>query len=165
MQQVTGFITDHNALIILGLVVVDFVLLLIAISLWVGIRRITRRRNAKLDGGHVGEIVDYLTDQSRVLDVIKGVLEDISNRQDDLDVAQTWCVQGVGMARFDAYDDVGGEQSFALALLDANRTGVVVSSLYGRQDCRVYIKGINKGEGERALSEEERRAVSAALRQ
>ena len=65
--------------------------------------------------------------------------------------ALTWCVQRVGMARFDAFDDVGGEQSFALALLDANNTGVVVTSLYGRQDCRVYIKGINKGEGERVF--------------
>jgi hypothetical protein len=72
------------------------------------------------------------------------------------------CVKRMGIVRFNAFDDVGGEQSFALALLNAERDGVVVSSLYGRQDARLYAKSIVKGEGERPLSDEERRAVDKA---
>lgn len=165
MQQVEGFIRDYNALIILGLAALDLILLMVAVSLSARFSKFARRRKVKLDSGQLGEIVDYITDQSHTLDAIKNTLSGVSTKQDDLDTALAWCVQHVGVVRFNAFDDVGGEQSFTLALLDANKTGVIISSLHGRQDCRAYIKSIDKGETERLLSEEEQRAVKAALRQ
>ena len=86
MQQVADFVRDYNALIILGLVAVDLVLLLIAVSLSVKLRGFTRQRNAKLDSGQVGEIVDHITDHAHTLDAIKNTLTEVSGRQDDLDV-------------------------------------------------------------------------------
>ena len=74
-------------------------------------------------------------------------------------------MQKIGVVRFNAFDDVGGEQSFALAILDSNKTGVVVSSLYGRQDARLYAKAIVDGQGDRQLSDEERSALDQALAQ
>jgi hypothetical protein len=67
------------------------------------------------------------------------------------------------VVRFNAFDDIGGEQSFAVALLDANGNGVVLSSLYGRQDSRLYAKTIAGGEPDRPLSSEEKRALDQAL--
>ncbi len=67
------------------------------------------------------------------------------------------------MVKFDAFEDVGGEQSFVAALLDSSKNGIVLSSLYGRQESRLYAKGIVNGEGDRALSDEERRALDKAL--
>lgn len=68
----------------------------------------------------------------------------------------------VGLVRFDAFEDVGGEQSFALAIYDEEGDGVVVSSLIGRTDCRVYCKAIHAGRAERDLSREERLAIEEA---
>lgn len=74
------------------------------------------------------------------------------------------CLQRVNLIRYDAFDDVGGEQSFALALLDAEGDGVILSSIYTRQDVRVYAKSIRKGEASHGLSREERLALASPTR-
>ncbi|MBI2843486.1 MAG: DUF4446 family protein [Armatimonadetes bacterium] len=71
-------------------------------------------------------------------------------------------MQKVGLVRFDAFPDVGGEQSFALALLDRDLNGVVLSNLYSRSDSRVYAKEVAEGRSEHALSDEEQEALRRA---
>jgi hypothetical protein len=68
----------------------------------------------------------------------------------------------LGLVRYDAFDDVGGAQSFALALFDERGDGAVVTSLIGRTDCRVYCKPLLSGRSERSLSQEEQRAIEEA---
>lgn len=75
------------------------------------------------------------------------------------------CIQKVGLVRFNAFSDVGGEQSFALALLDGRDKGVVLSSLYGRSEARVYAKIVEGGQSPHALSEEEQKALTIAKNQ
>ena len=72
-------------------------------------------------------------------------------------------LQRVGIVRFNPFEDTGGNQSFALALLDANGDGLVVSSLHARGGTRVYAKAVVGGKAEAALSEEETRALREAL--
>ena len=72
-------------------------------------------------------------------------------------------VQRIGLVRFDAFEDMGGQLSFALALLDADGTGVVLSSINGRRETRVYAKSIERGESALTLSEEERESVRRAM--
>ncbi|RYG68188.1 DUF4446 family protein, partial [bacterium] len=67
-----------------------------------------------------------------------------------------------GFVRYDAFDEVRGENSFSLAVLDARGDGVVLTSIVGREEGRVYCKGIVQGRPDRALSDEERRAIDAA---
>jgi hypothetical protein len=72
------------------------------------------------------------------------------------------CLQRVGLVRYDAFADVGGEQSFSLALLDGSSNGLVVSGLYSRNDMRVYAKPVVAGRSPMSLTEEEMRAISGA---
>lgn len=69
----------------------------------------------------------------------------------------------VGLVRFNPFEDTGGNQSFALALLDQHGDGLVMSSLHARAGTRVYGKAIAKGRSEAALSEEEAEALKLAL--
>ncbi len=71
-------------------------------------------------------------------------------------------VARVGVVRFNPFEDTGGNQSFALALLDARNDGVVISSLHSRQQTRVYLKSIAGGRAEAALSDEESEALRRA---
>jgi hypothetical protein len=75
---------------------------------------------------------------------------------------QRRCVQHVAVVRYDAFEDVGGEQSFALAALDERGVGVVLSSVYSRSDVRVYAKEMRNGKPSHALSSEEQRAIARA---
>lgn len=68
----------------------------------------------------------------------------------------------LGLVRFDAFEDVGGSQSFALALYDDHGNGAVLNGLIGRTDCRVYCKPLVSGRSDRTLSQEESRAVEEA---
>jgi hypothetical protein len=73
------------------------------------------------------------------------------------------CVQRSAVVRFDAFTDVGGRQSFSLALMDEPGNGLVLTSVYGREGCRVYAKALREGASDVPLSEEERQAVQQAF--
>lgn len=68
----------------------------------------------------------------------------------------------LGLVRYDAFPDVTGAQSFALALYDDKGDGAVISSVIGRSDCRVYCKPLLSGRSERELSVEEKKAIESA---
>lgn len=70
--------------------------------------------------------------------------------------------QKVGLVRYNPFKDVGGDQSFSIALLDFNNDGFVITSLYSREGNRIYAKPINNGKSEYSLSEEEKEAIERA---
>lgn len=81
----------------------------------------------------------------------------------DIRETMAHAVQRVGMVRFDAFEDMGGKLSFAAALLDAEGSGIVLSSIAGRADSRVYAKPIERGASTYNLSGEEGEAIKRAL--
>jgi len=80
-------------------------------------------------------------------------------RRDIVDFA----VSRTSIVRYDALSDAGGHQSASLAMLDASRTGVVISAIQGRDYARIYVKEIDQGRAPVALSPEEREAVERAM--
>lgn len=73
-------------------------------------------------------------------------------------------IRKVGLVRYNPFSDAGGDQSFALALLDEHKNGVVISSLYGREVNRVYAKRIEEGICKKhQLTEEEKKVINEAI--
>src|SRR3989338_4836053 len=72
-------------------------------------------------------------------------------------------VQKIGIVRFNPFKEVGGDQSFSIALLDGNDSGAVITSLFTRQENRVYGKAIKRGQSEHLLSGEEKEAIARAI--
>lgn len=72
-------------------------------------------------------------------------------------------VRRVGLVRYDAFEDVGGRLSFSCALLDDHGSGVVMTSINGRADTRVYAKPVTEGQSQYNLSLEEEEAIRQAL--
>ena len=71
-------------------------------------------------------------------------------------------IQGIGFKRYDAFDDIRGQQSFSLCLLDAHLNGVMMTSIAGRSDSRAYAKPIHDGKCEMVISEEETQVLDLA---
>ena len=71
-------------------------------------------------------------------------------------------LQHVGLVRYRAFNDVGGDHSFALSLLDAKGDGVVVNGIYHRERCRVYAKPVRGWESDQQLTDEELESVRRA---
>lgn len=99
------------------------------------------------------ERIDQLTERVDALNALHRELEEVTRRS----------IQKVGIVRFNPFADTGGDQSFAIALLDSNGTGVVISSLHGRTDTRVFAKQVVAGRSRHQLSEEEQEAIQRAL--
>ena len=86
-------------------------------------------------------------------------MEKLSVRCNDLRVQLQDCVQKVGVVRFNAFEDTGSDLSYSVALLDENNDGVVLSSIFGRDENRCYAKPIKNGKSEYPLSKEEVQAL------
>lgn len=94
---------------------------------------------------------------------LKKDFEKISKEIKDLKRESKLSIQKVAMIRFNPFSEVGGDQSFSVALLDANNDGVVITSLYIREGNRVYGKPIKNGQSEYQLSKEENKAIEEAI--
>jgi hypothetical protein len=103
-----------------------------------------------------------LASQMQRLDAASNELQALAARTRWLESHTRHSVQAVGLVRFNPFEDTGGNQSFALALLDADATGIVLSSLHSRQATRVYIKSVVAGRCDAALSAEETEALRQA---
>ncbi|MCL5676662.1 MAG: DUF4446 family protein [Firmicutes bacterium] len=122
------------------------------------------QRYKKLLAGPTGKNLDQvLLTQAAALEAAATriqALEDRCRAQEDAAVGH---VQHVGIVRFNAFHEVGSDLSFAVALLDGKLNGVVISSLYGRDDSRIYAKPLTQGGSSYALTPEERQAIYLAL--
>ncbi|WP_158409238.1 DUF4446 family protein [Fimbriimonas ginsengisoli] len=89
-------------------------------------------------------------------------LAELEGRSTRLENALAVSKRHLGLVRYDAFDDVGGNQSFTMAVYDDAGNGAVLTSIIGRTDCRVYCKPLVNGRSERDLSQEEQRAIREA---
>jgi Protein of unknown function (DUF4446) len=155
---VTPNIGPIVAVLVLALVV-------LAIAVIILLRR-SNRLEARLQGltrGSEGRSLEAVLDAhlDKVFAVGKG-LDDVAARTAVLEAAQVRAFQRVGLVRYNPFEDTGGNQSFALALLDADGDGWVLSSLHSRTGTRIYAKAITKGRSDTTLSDEETAAVRQA---
>jgi hypothetical protein len=144
------------ALIALGLSVLS---VLFAIS--GGTRRVGREPGEpiRLDDTLRGVLQGQANQIKRLEEVVR-TLNRVDKKQD---VQIRGSIRNVALLRYDAFEDVGGRLSFSFALLDDEGTGVVLTSINGRQETRVYAKPITDGRSSYNLSEEEDEAIRQAL--
>jgi hypothetical protein len=147
--------------IVLGLVVVVIALVLVVIALVRRVRSIDARLRL-LTRGDEGDLEDVLGAHLDRVHVLGREVERLIARTGRLESSAPRAFQRVGLVRFNPFEDTGGNQSFALALLDAEGNGWVLSSLHARSGTRVYAKAIHEGRSEGALSEEEAAAIKQA---
>ncbi len=98
------------------------------------------------------------------LEGVQGKIDQVETLARQLQTTLGHAIQGVGIVRFRAFADTGGDQSFALALVDGGGNGVVISALYGRDETRVYGKPLGSWTSPYNLSDEEKQALEQARR-
>lgn len=87
---------------------------------------------------------------------------EIENQINSIERNLLYCLQKVGVVRYNAFDNVGSDLSFSIALLDSNDDGVVISGLYSRESSSTYAKPLIGGKSKYALSVEELKAIDIA---
>lgn len=162
-MQLESYLTPTNLLIlavVLGVLSILTLILLIVTLIRLG--RTRRRYEALMQGPDGGDLEQILLAQAVRITEDHDRIAVLEGDARELRAGLRGCTQNVGVVRFNAFPDVGADLSFAIALLDGDNDGVVVSALYGREDSRVYAKPIAAGESTYLLTDEEREAIRIA---
>ena len=99
---------------------------------------------------------------SEIRDAAKG-LESLLTEQAAIRNTQSNTIQKIGFVKYNAFENIGNDLSFALTLLDGNNNGICISSIYGRNESRIFSKPIVKGKSLVSLSQEELESLNEAL--
>lgn len=136
--------------------------LALAVFLWLRISRLQSAQSVVL-GGDRRDLVDFAVSLQARIDDLHRALDEVAAGLSRVDRRVDGSVTNTAVVRYDAYEGTGGQQSASLALLDATRTGTVVTAIQGRDYARIYVKDLDRGRSSVALSPEEQEAVERAM--
>jgi hypothetical protein len=136
----------------------------LGLAWWASIR-VRRLREAQrlLLGGGRKDLVDFAVSLQGRIDDLHSAVDEMAAALSRIDRRVDGTVANTSIVRYDAYEDTGGHQSASVALLNAARTGVVVTAIQGRDYARIYMKELERGRAAVALSPEEQEAVERAM--
>lgn len=163
LEELGKWMMANFPVIVLVLLAVVFVLLITFVILVIYLRKTTKRYKALMKGVQGQNLEEGIWANEKKLQQVFFEMNVFRERLEVVEEIAQKSIQKVGLLRFDAFEDTGGELSYALALLDKNNSGVVVSSIFGRDDARTYCKYIVKGKAKQPLSAEEEKAIRKSL--
>jgi uncharacterized SAM-binding protein YcdF (DUF218 family) len=153
----------------LSLAVIVLALAILGLAAWLLVlqrsesRLRSRLRRILSDNGSTG-LDEVLAGQATRIEQLGTRVDALTALQRELETSTGRSLQKVGVVRFNPFQDSGGDQSFAIALLDQRGSGVVVSSLHGRAETRIFAKQVINGRSTHSLSDEEQQAIREALK-
>ena len=163
MDELNRVLTENLAAVLIVMAVAIVVLLVLVIMQSIRIGRAVDTYRQLVRDGSGGSLDDVLQGHVARVEEVRARLGEIDAAQAELQYRSQTSIQHVGLVRFNPFEDTGSDQSFALALLDDRRNGVVISSLHGRTNTRLFAKPVEGGASSHALSDEEAQAIREAL--
>jgi Protein of unknown function (DUF4446) len=152
----------------LSIVVVAVLVVMLVLIGWVVLlqrseAQLRRRLRRVLPAGESSGIDEILDRQLKRMDGLAERIDALNKLHHELESLSQRTIQKVAVIRYNPFADTGGDQSFAIALLDSLGNGVVLSSLHSRTDTRVFAKAVQGGRSKYQLSDEEQDAIKKAL--
>lgn len=126
--------------------------------------RLLKRYRYLLSGNAAVDLEALLLSQAEDISRLHHQVETLTARLGRVEAHAQAHLQRTATVRFNAFPDTGSDLSFAIAFLDGKNNGVVMSSLYGRAESRIYAKPVESGASTYPLSDEERQAIAKAIR-
>jgi hypothetical protein len=148
--------------IAIGAAVAAGLALIVVVLAWWKLRAVRASQHVLLGGGKE-DLIDFAVSLQGRIDDLHRAVDEIAAGLSRVDRRVDTAVSKTSLVRYDAYEGAGGQQSASIALLDAGRSGVVVSAIQGRDYARIYVKELDRGRPSVALSPEEEEAVERAM--
>ncbi len=152
-----------TGLIVVLLVALVIILTMITVSMSIRLTRLTKKYYLFMRGKDGQSMEKVFVDKFQQLDKLSKLTEDHALELEILKKNHNSTLTRYGMVKYDAFDDVGGKMSFALAMLDSTNTGFILDAIHSRDNCFLYFKEIVKGESYIMLSDEEVEALKIAV--
>ncbi|MGF7060860.1 DUF4446 family protein [Brassicibacter mesophilus] len=164
-----GFLEDiignYNTEIVLAIVGLNLLLLMFNFINRIKFSSITKKYDRLVAGVEAASLEDMLIEHLDEVKEVKSELGSIKKYCDDINSRLKFSLQKIGFIRYNAFNDMGSDLSFSIALLDESLNGFVITSIYGRDESNVYAKPLVNGKSSYALSVEEMQAIDRARKQ
>ena len=163
MKKFLDLIGNNSTYIIIALVVLVVALIGLVVYLLVNYNKLNKKYIDFMTGSDGKNLEDTILKRFSEIDSLK-----VSNNINEKNIAAIneellSVYKKVGIVKYDAFNEMGGKLSFALAMLDKCNNGYVINAMHSREGCYTYIKEIVKGESYITLGEEEKTALEQAI--
>lgn len=163
MENLNNLIESNLTIISAGFVLAF--LAFIAWSIFLQIK-LSQQKSSLLSQEKAVDLERVLSEQAKNIKLLDKDIQELFSISNQINNLAIKSLNRVGMVRFNPFKDVGGDQSFSLALLNGKNNGFIISSLYTREGTRIYCKAIINGKTEKhILTDEEEKAIKIAIKQ
>jgi hypothetical protein len=158
------FLVVNNIVVIIAVLIALLVIFLIwNILLTLKLKAFQKKIRLFFGGKKISNLEELLIAQIENIKSLDKDIQELYSISNQINGLAMTGLHKVGMIRFNPFKDVGGDQSFAIALLNGENNGITLSSLYTREGTRIYSKAILSGKSEKyPLTEEEKKAIEIA---
>lgn len=163
-KAIIDFVVANSPYLVAIMIAVMSVLFIMVLNLYYSLNRMQKRYKKMMTG--VDDSANLETMLLSHIDETRSVAESnerLKEKNRQLEELLNTALTRVGVVRFCAFENMGSDLSYAVALLDAHNNGVVMSSLFGREDSRSYVKPIQNGTSTYTLTAEEQQALREAM--
>ncbi len=163
MTQFINLIKENDAYIIIGLVVLVIALIAVVIYNMIAFDKLKKKHEAFLTGRDGNNLEEVVLRRFKEIDSLKVQAKNNKASIDAINEEMLSVYKKVGIVKYDAFNEMGGKLSFALAMLDKCNNGYLINAMHSREGCYTYIKEIVKGESYITLCDEEKKALTEAI--
>jgi len=163
LEQIVEFLNQYNIFITIGLIILVIILIIVVISSLISTSKMNDKYRKMMKGTNSKNLEELLISSLDKISNIEEVTNEVKGICDKTSNTVTSCVQKVAMQRYKAFEDIGSDLSYSIAILDGNNSGVIITSIYSRNESITYAKPIDNGISRYDLSEEENNVLHQAI--
>ena len=163
MDNLIKTFNNFQPYLILALIVVVIIMMLMVIILFNAIGRLEKKYKKFMRGTDNKNIEELVLKYFDNIDKVKEDTENMKELYKNLNQRVENCIQKVSLIRYRAFEDVGSDLSFSVAILDSKNNGFILTGIYGRNESTTYAKPIDKGLSRYELSQEEKQVLQDAM--
>ncbi|ACV61679.1 hypothetical protein Dtox_0769 [Desulfofarcimen acetoxidans DSM 771] len=160
---INGIVINTNTAFLVAAIII-IILSISQIMLYYRFKQVKHRYKLLLRGPTGTDLEQLLMNYSQVVKEIEQLTKEAKKEQLEMKVKLAKCLNTPQLLRFNAFDNMGSDLSFSMSMLNEQGDGVVITSLYGREENRLYAKPVYDGKSDYILSDEEKAVVEKTLK-
>lgn len=163
MESIISNFNEYVPYVIAGMSIIILLLFILVIVLLKSVNRLENKYRKLMRGTSSKNLEELLISELESIEKANKNSKQALDRCDEMREKIKECVQKVAIMRYKAFEDVGSDLSFSIAILDENNDGIMITGIYARQESTTYAKPIDKGISRYDLSEEEIYVLNEAI--
>lgn len=162
-MSILEILNENSIYIILSLAGISLILIILVIILFSSTSRLKTRYKKMMRGVNGSNLEEVISEYYKRFDNISDQFGKLKGSLSQIDKRISACIQKTAIKRYKAFENVGSDLSFSLALLNEKNDGVILTGIYGREESTTYAKPVDSGISRYELSAEEKDVLEEAI--